>query len=138
MKSRRSEEKGEIPVEGYYTGEFDEKTERSRRYGEAYTVEEEGNAYLLRLEFPRRVPVSATKRELGFSDEMPDYEYELALQDQQFVVKGKVTDPDLRKVAAVSPAFPPDFTKRIPFERPVSSFKHRYRDKTLEVIVFQR
>lgn len=138
LKSRRSEEKGEIPVEGYYTGEFDEKTERSRRYGEAYTVEEEGNAYLLRMEFPRRIPVSATKRELGIGDEMPDYEYELVLQDDQFIVKGRVTDPDLRKIAAVSPAFPPDFTKRIPFARPVSNFKHRYHDKTLEVILFQR
>jgi len=138
MKTRRSQERGNIPVEGYYTEEFDEKTERSRRYGEAYTVDEEGNAYLLRMEFPRRVPVSALKRELGIGDDMPDYEYELSLQDNNFMVKGNVTDPDLRKLASVSSAFPPDFTKQINFERPVASFKHRYRDRTLEVILFQR
>jgi hypothetical protein len=138
MKARRSEEQGNIPVEGYYTEEFDEKTERSRRYGEAYTVHEEGNAYLLRMEFPRRVPVSALKRELGIGDDMPDYEYELSLRDNNFMVKGNVTDPDLRKLASVSSAFPPDFTKQINFDRPVASFKHRYRDKTLEVILFQR
>lgn len=138
MRSKRSQEQGAIPVEGYYSGEFDEKTERSRRYGEAYSVEEENNAYLLRLEFPRRVPVSALKRGLGIGDEMPDYEYELSLQEDQFVVKGNMTDPDIRKLAAVSPAFPPDFTKRIAFDRPITSFKHRYRDKTLEVILFQR
>ena len=138
MKTRRSQERGNIPVEGYYTEEFDEKTERSRRYGEAYTVDEEGNAYLLRMEFPRRVPVSALKRELGIGDDMPDYEYELSLQDSNFMVKGSVTDPDLRKLAAVSAAFPPDFTKQINFDRPVASFKHRYRDRTLEVILFRR
>ncbi len=138
MRSKHSQEQGAIPVEGYYSGEFDEKTERSRRYGEAYSLEEEGNAYLLRLEFPRRVPVSAMKRSLGIGDEMPDYEYELTLREDHFLVKGSVTDPDIRKLAAVSPAFPPDFTKRIPLERPIANFKHRYRDKTLEVILFQR
>jgi 2-polyprenyl-6-methoxyphenol hydroxylase-like FAD-dependent oxidoreductase len=137
-RSKRSQERGSIPIEGYYSGEFDEKTERSRRYGEAYSVEEENNAYLLRLEFPRRVPVSALKREMGIGDEMPDYEYELSLQEDQFLVKGNMTDPDIRKLAAVSPAFPPDFTKRIAFDRPIASFRHRYRDKTLEVILFQR
>ena len=90
------------------------------------------------MEFPRRVPVSALKRELGIGDDMPDYEYELSLQDNNFMVKGSVTDPDLRKLASVSSAFPPDFTKQINFDRPVVSFKHRYRDKTLEVILFQR
>ena len=84
------------------------------------------------------MPVSARKRELGIGDEMPDYEYELSLQEDHFLVKGSVTEPAIRQLAAVSPAFPPDFTKRIPFDRPVSSFKHRYRDKTLEVILFQR
>ena len=58
----RSQDKGQIPFDGYYSQEFDEKTERARRYGEMYTVEERGNAYLLRLEFPRRVPLSAAKR----------------------------------------------------------------------------
>lgn len=138
MRSRHSQEQGAIPVEGYYSSEFDEKTERSRRYGEAYSVEEESNAYLLRLEFPRRVPVSALKREMGIGDAMPDYEYELSLQGDQFLIKGTMPDPDIRKLASVSPAFPPDFTKRIAFDRPIASFKHRYRDKTLEVILFQR
>ena len=52
----RTPDKGDQPIEGYYTPEFDEKTERSRRYGERYTVEEQGNAYILRMEFPRRGP----------------------------------------------------------------------------------
>jgi hypothetical protein len=133
-----SPEKGEIPFDGYYSQEFDEKTERARRYGEVYTIEELGNAYLLRMELPRRVPVSAAKREMGIGDEMPDYDYDLALRNGSFVVKGKITDPQIRKLAAISPAFPPDFTKHIELKSAVASFKHRYRDKTLEVILFKQ
>jgi ferredoxin len=134
----RVQEKGEIPFDGYYSAEFDEKTERSRRYGEIYTVEEFGNAYLLRMELPRRVPVSAAKREMGISDEMPDYDYDLSLRNGNFIVRGKVGDPQIRKLAAISPAFPPDFTKQIELKAPAASFKHRYRDKTLEVVLFKR
>jgi ferredoxin len=134
----RSLDKGEIAFDGYYTQEFDEKTERARRYGEVYSVEELGNAYLMRIELPRRVPVSAAKRELGVGDEMPDYDYNLSLSNGSFVVQGKVIDPQIRKLAAISPAFPPDFTKRVELKSPVASFKHRYRDKTLEVVLFKR
>ncbi len=134
----RTPDKGDQPIEGYYTPEFDEKTERSRRYGERYTVEEQGNAYILRMEFPRRVPISATKRELGIGDEMPDYEYTLALKAGNFLVRGSIDDPDMRKLAAVSSAFPPDFNKRIEVSGAISSFKHRYSDKTLEVVLFKR
>ena len=136
--SGTSPEKGEVPVEGYYSQEFDEKTERARRYGEVYTVEEFGNAYLLRMELPRRVPVSAAKREMGVGDEMPDYDYDLSINNGNFTIKGKVTDPQLRKLAAISPAFPPDFTKQIALKSQTANFKHRYRDKTLEVVLFKR
>jgi ferredoxin len=134
----RSLEKGQMAFEGYYTQEFDEKTERARRYGEVFTIEELGNAYLVRIEMPRRVPISAAKREMGVGDDMPDYDYELSVRNGNLVVKGRVTDPQLRKLAAISPAFPPDFTKQIEFKSPVMSFKHRYRDKTLEVVAFKR
>ena len=134
----RTPDKGDQPIEGYYTPEFDEKTERSRRYGERYTVEEQGNAYILRMEFPRRVPVSAAKRELGIGDEMPDYEYSLALKDGTFLVRGSIGELDVRKIAAVSSSFPPDFNKRIDVSGAISSFKHRYSDKTLEVVLFKR
>ncbi len=134
----RTPDKGDQPIEGYYTPEFDEKTERSRRYGERYTVEEQGNAYILRLEFPRRIPVSAAKREMGIGDEMPAYEYTLSLKDGKFFVRGSVNDPDIRTLAAVSSSFPPDFNKRIEVSGGISSFKHRYSDKTLEVVLFKR
>ena len=68
----------------------------------------------------------------------PDYEYSLALKDGTFLVRGSIRELDVRKIAAVSSSFPPDFNKRIDVSGAISSFKHRYSDKTLEVVLFKR
>src|SRR5262249_6617098 len=93
---------GTISVEGYYRthGAFDEKTERERRYGEVFTVEEHPGGYVFHLELPRRIPPSGVKEQLGLGDEMPDYALELKLAGTWFEVHGKVVDPRLRTVAA--------------------------------------
>jgi hypothetical protein len=91
----------------------------------------------LRVEFPRRVPPSAIKRQLAVSDEMPDYAYDLRLRDGFFTVHGRLTDPDLRRVAAFSPAFPPDFTTQVALPGPVAGFVHRFENKTLEVVLLK-
>ena len=126
-----------VGFDGFYAGRdhFDDKAERDRRYGSIYRVEDRDDAYILRLEFPRRLPPSSLADELGLPPEMPDYDYELSLQDGTFVVHGRVTDPKVRKLTAVAPAFPPEFTTRVPLRDPVAGFRHRYRDKTLEVIL---
>jgi len=131
------EEKGTIAIDGFHGGGFEEKLERERRYGEVYHLQEQGNGYLLQVEFPRFVPPSAMKEELGVADEMPDYEYDLQLRNGFFVVKGRVADPKVRKLAAVSPAFPPDFTTNVELPGPVTSFKHRFRGKTLDVVLLK-
>ncbi len=129
---------GTIPVDGFRGDVFEDKIERERRYGEVYSLKEEGNGFLLRVEFPRRVPQSAMKDELGIPDDMPDYDYDLSFRNGHFVVKGSIVDKNLRKLAAVSPAFPPDFTTNVELPKPVSGFKHRVRDKTLEVVLVRR
>jgi hypothetical protein len=129
---------GAVPVDGFRNNAFEDKIERERRYGEVYSLEERGSGLLLRFEFPRRVPRSATKDRLGIPDEMPDYEYDLSLRNGYFVVKGTVVDKNLRKLAAVSPAFPPDFITNVELFKPVDAFKHRVRDKTLEVVLLKR
>ncbi|HVM98484.1 MAG TPA: 4Fe-4S dicluster domain-containing protein, partial [Candidatus Acidoferrales bacterium] len=58
-------QRGTVAVDGFSGGNFEEKQERERRYGEVYSIEDRGNGYLVRLEFPRRVPHSAMKDELG-------------------------------------------------------------------------
>ena len=132
----RGSESG-VGFDGFYPGRdhFDEKLERERRYGSVYRLEDRDDAYILRLEFPRRLPPSSLADELGLPPEMPDYEYELGLQDSTFVVHGRVTDPQVRKLTAVAPAFPPNFTTRVPLRDRVAGFRHRYRDKVLEVIL---
>lgn len=134
-RASRTRTSGTTAFDGFYDEQFDEKHDRQRRYGEVYRLEDLGRGYLLRLEFPRRVPPSAVKEDLGIPDEMPDYDYELALANGSLVVRGKVVDPQVRKLTARGPAFPPDFSTRIDLGTPVRGFKHRYRDKTLEVVL---
>jgi hypothetical protein len=126
-----------VGFDGFYAGRehFDEKLERDRRYGSVYRLDERDDAYMLRVEFPRRVPPSSLADELRLPPEMPDYDFELSLNDGQFVVHGRVVDPQVRKLTGVAPAFPSDFTTRVALRDPVAGFRHRYRDKTLEVIL---
>jgi ferredoxin len=127
------QQQGTVALDGFTDPRFEDKLERERRYGEVYRLHEENNGYLLQLEFPRKVPPSGIKEELGIGDEMPDYDYDIALQNGFLVVKGKVADLNVRRVAAVSSAFPPDFTQNIKLPGRVAGFRHRFVDKTLEV-----
>jgi hypothetical protein len=126
-----------VAFDGFSGGHehFDDKLERDRRYGSVYRLEDRDDAYILRLEFPRALPPSSLADELKLPPEMPDYDYDLALRDGQFEVHGKVADPQVRKLTAVAPAFPPEFTTRVALRDRVAGFRHRYRDKTLEVIL---
>jgi hypothetical protein len=124
-----------IPVDGFYSKGFVDKLERERRYGNVYTVEDRGGAYLLRMEFPRCLPdIGIAKRE-QLADEMPDYDYELGLQPGQIVVKGKCTDEAVRKISSSVGAFPPEFVTAVPLRQRATGFVHRYENKVLEVLI---
>jgi len=126
-----------VGFDGFYHGDepFDEKLERPRRYGDVYHLEERDDAYLLRVEFPRHVPPTSLAGDLQLPSEMPDYDFDLGIRGSQFEVHGRVTDPAVRKLTGAAPAFPGEFTTRIPLGGPVQGFRHRYRDKTLEVVL---
>ncbi len=124
-----------IPVEGFYSKGFVAKRERERRYGNIYTVEDCGGAFLMRMEFPRWLPEIGVKSREQLSDEMPDYDYDLSLQDGQLIVKGKCTDEKVRKISSSVGAFPPEFTSIIPFRERISGFAHQFNDKNLEVLL---
>jgi ferredoxin len=123
--------------DGFYGGKehFDGKLERDRRYGSVYRLVDRDDAYLLRLEFPRTLPPTSLADSLKLPHEMPDYDYDLRLESGSFVVHGRVADPQVRKLTAVAPAFPPEFTTRIPLRHGVAGWRHRYRDKVLEVVL---
>jgi hypothetical protein len=131
--SGKESRQSRVAFDGFYDARFDDKTERERRYGEVYRVEDLSGGYFLRLEFPTRVPPSSLGEELGLPERMPDYDYDITLQNGHLVVSGKVVDPRVLKLTAVAGAFPPEFTTRVALGRPVVGFRHRYRDQVLEV-----
>jgi hypothetical protein len=126
-----------IPVEGFYSKGFVDKLERERRYGNVYTVEDRGGAFLLRLEFPRRMPDIGIPGREKLSDELPDYDYDLVLKNGQFIIKGRCTDEGVRKVSSSFGAFPPEFTTVIPLKENVVGFCHQFEDKLLEVFLLK-
>jgi hypothetical protein len=126
-----------IPVDGFYSKGFVEKLERERRYGNVYTVEDRGGAFLLQMEFPRWVPDIGLPIRSQLPDEMPDYDYDLALKNGQFIVKGKLTDERIRKISSSVGAFPPEFTTVIPLQERVLGFAHHFANKLLQVFLLK-
>jgi ferredoxin len=128
---------GWVPVEGFYDRVFEPKREREKRYGEVYNVAEFDHGYYIRMELPREIPPSAAKEELGFGDEMPDYDMRIAVDGNTVTISGSVADIELRKICGVSPAFPADFKTEIELPGRAGSFKYRYEDKLLELAVLK-
>ncbi len=126
-----------IPVDGFYSKGFVEKLERERRYGNVYTVEDRGDVFLLRMEFPRRTPDIGLAGSARLPSEMPDYDYDLALVDGQFVIKGKCTDEQVRRISSSVGAFPPEFTTTVPLREKVVGFAHHFENKLLEVFLLK-
>lgn len=126
-----------IPVDGFYSPGFVEKLERERRYGNVYTIEDRGGALLLRMEFPRLMPNTSPSFGSQLPSEMPDYDYDLTLQNGQFIVKGRCVDEQVRKISSSFGAFPPEFTSVIPLRERVTGFAHRCENKLLEVFLIK-
>jgi len=126
-----------IPVDGFYSKGFVEKLERERRYGNVYTVEDRGGAFLLRMEFPRLMPDLGIAARSKLPDELPDYDYDLMLKDDQLIIKGRCTDENVRKISSSVGAFPPEFTTVIMLKEKVVGFAHRFENKLLEVFLLK-
>ncbi len=126
-----------VHVDGFYEKGFVEKLERERRYGNVYAIEDWGDAYFLRVEFPRKIPDIGLPLRSLLPDEMPDYDYDLLLKDGTFVIKGKCSDERVRKISSSIGAFPPEFTTVIPLKEKVKGFSHRFGNKALEVLLIK-
>jgi hypothetical protein len=126
-----------VAFDGFSGTMHDDKLERDRRYGTVYKVADYSNAYLVRLEMPRKLPQSSLKRLWNLPDEMPDYDYTISLGDAVLTISASTRGEALRKLSYVSSSFPADFTSRIEFGKPVTAFKHRMTGKILEVIVLK-
>ena len=137
-RHRRTLQRGRVGVDGFQDRTFEAKLERERRYGEVYALDEYEGGCLLRLELARRVPDSAVKRSLGVADAMPAYTCSAAVQDGWLTLRGSITDPEVRRIAAFSTAFPPDFHTEVELPRPADwKVSSRVADGTLEVVAWR-
>jgi hypothetical protein len=134
----REHQNGQVPVEGFYTGAFEAKREREKRYGEVFTVREFDSGYYVRFDLPRQIPPSASRDELGLGEDMPDYDLRLDVKDEMLTLRGSVVDSQLRAVCGISPSFPADFKTDIPLAGADGGFRHNYADKVLEIAVLKQ
>jgi hypothetical protein len=127
-----------VAFDGFRDDLFEEKRERDRRYGTVYSVAQEANAFVVRLELPRQLPRSSLKQTWDLPDDMPDYVCRLSLMDNVLSIRAGLPDEARRRLSYISASFPSDFQTRIEFPVPVGECIHRLRDKVLEVIVWKK
>ena len=76
----------------------DDLRERYRRYGMVNRIQEESDYYQIEIEFPRWVPDSVYKKQFDLPDRMPDYAYQIELEDDTLTVEAKLEDPRFSQV----------------------------------------
>lgn len=122
---------------GGFSPEFLE-VERKKRYGFINKMEELDSVYRIKLYFPTIIPPSELGQKLGITGDMPDYTYDISLEDGLLTVKGRLTDEQALKLTGVVNSFPDRFYKEFVFEKPVDRFDSSYQDKILEISVHKR
>ena len=73
--------------------------ERDRRYGRDYSVSDEGDHVLIRVQFPTRVPAVKDRFRYGLPEVMPMYGHHVQQDGNVFGVYGWVKDPKLAMAA---------------------------------------
>ena len=134
-KEAGSDEDRHVAFDGYRGTQHDDKIERDRRYGTVYRVIEYANGYLVRLELPRRMPSSSLKQVWHLDGAVPEYDCVCELSHNVLVIRGRLHEEALRRLAHVSASFPSGFMTRIEFGAPVERISYRVRAGTVEVIV---
>jgi hypothetical protein len=117
-----------------YTPEFLE-IERKKRYGFFNHMDETETNYQIKMYFPTIVPPSAIGDKLGLPGEMPDYTYEVSLEEGMLLVKARLTDEKVLKLTGVINSFPDRFYKEFVFDRQVTHFEASFQEKILSIVV---
>ena len=79
--------------------------------------------------------VSEIDFQLGITGEMPDYTYDISIEDGVLTVKGRLTEKNTLNLTGLVNSFPDRFYKEFVFEKPVDGFDSSYQDKILEIRV---
>jgi hypothetical protein len=134
-RQTNSDEDRHVAFDGYRGTQHDDKVERDRRYGTVYTVIEYANGYLVRLELPRQMPSSSLKQVWHLDGAVPAYDCVCELSHNVLVIRGRLHEEALRRLAHVSASFPSGFMTRIEFRAPVKRISYRVRARMVEVVV---
>jgi hypothetical protein len=126
-----------VAFDGYQGEQHDDKSERDRRYGTVYTVTDFENAYLVRLELPRKMPLSSLKQVWHLGKAKPEYDFIIEVRHNVLSIRGRLRGEALRRLAYISPSFPSGFLTRIEFAEVVGRIIHRVRESVIEVIAFK-
>jgi ferredoxin len=113
--------------------------ERDRRYGRDYSVSDEGDHVLIRVQFPTRVPAVKDRFRYGLPEVMPMYGHHVQQDGNVFGVYGWVKDPKIRALVHTTSSFPGQFMTAI--ELKTTTFGHVSRfdgHQALEIVVFKQ
>lgn len=111
----------------------DSKWEIMKRYGMAAIIDEEKDRYFVKIAFPEKTPIHILKYQLGLPDDMPDYKYDVAMDDTTKTVSvvARMEDGHLKNLCGKINSFPDRFKRTFTFAEPVKLVRQIYRSKVL-------
>lgn len=113
--------------------------ERMKRYGMASSMEETLDKYFVRVALPDRVPDHALKYKWNLPEKMPDYKFDIQLQDKgkKLFFKGWLEDAAVKRLCGIANSFPDRFLREIELGEPAKdvSFNYNPKDKVLDIVI---
>jgi NAD-dependent dihydropyrimidine dehydrogenase PreA subunit len=105
---------------------LEDEIEKRRRYGMVHSVIEEDREYLIRLEMPRKTPITSRKARFKLPDDLPDYRIEVWSEGSVVNVRAILDDPRFAEVAGRDPGFPASFLTMFKLEGATSQVQQEY------------
>ncbi len=113
--------------------------ERMKRYGMATSIEETAHQYLMRVALPEKVPEHAYKYKWNLPDQMPDYKFDVHLENngKRLFIKGWLEDQRVKRLCGVLNSFPDRFLRELELTHPAKDLKFNYNPaaKVLDIII---
>lgn len=111
------------------------KWEVMKRYGMAAIFKEEKDKFVMKMEFPQKAPLHIKAFQMGLPDNMPDYKYEVKLNDNhdELTINGYLTDPHFKQLTGKINSFPDRFRRVFKLPEKVDISRQAYRGKILTV-----
>lgn len=111
--------------------------ERMKRYGMAYTINEELGKISYRFAMPAMVPDHIFKFKWGLPGKMPDYKIAVTIEGDKLKVFAKLEDKRVRKLCDIATSFPDRFLREFELPAGYTELTKNYNsaDKILDLII---